>query len=555
MTNELHHLLDHIGYSPRPQQEKLFDLLSDVTTDGIIAQAGTGTGKSIAVLAAAAKAFHDTGIQSLVVTPTRILMDQYMKSDAPAAAECFGLDIRELRGRRWYDCDVSADLMASPPDDGQPSGCLGKDAGCNLRAWMDKSDDPDFDCKSATMGEDFDPAYRCGYQEAKFYAAKANIVVTNTDFWIINDRTLPEPIFDREGAVFVDEAHQLEAKLKDYAGRSVRAKELKTHYEVAGAKLAKQLERFQQNADKVDLSVKLAMEHCYEVGPVKNEQGKLSDRAMEIQEALGTMLSRLDAPSDNCLVWSDGFSLKMDWIDISASAAGLLKARPFGLVSATIPSSMPSALGVADSAIVADVGHPFDYSKQAELVISATDGSFRYASSKVNFEQRVNELREQIRTTKGGCLLLFSSFADMKRVREALAPNLQLDGRTVLVQNDEITPRTNQELSDLFKADGKAVLFGSESFATGFDVPGDALELVSIWKLPYPGKDPVTEAMMKRFYPRYRDLMLTRIVQAAGRLIRTETDRGRLFIGDSRAEDIVKSKDLMVRHLGEFARV
>lgn len=214
---------------------------------------------------------------------------------------------------------------------------------------------------------------------------------------------------------------------------------------------------------------------------------------------------------------------------------------------------MPEALGVSD-ALVADVGHPFDYGRQATLTISESDGSYRYASSKVNFEGRVNELREKIRKTKGGCLLLFSSFADMKRVREAIAPNMEFEGRTVLVQNDETTIRTNDELAYLFKADGKAILFGSESFATGFDVPGDALELVSVWKLPYPGKDPVTEALMKKFYPRYRDLMLTRIVQAAGRLIRTETDRGHLHIADSRAEQIVESKDLMVRHLGEFAR-
>jgi Rad3-related DNA helicases len=214
---------------------------------------------------------------------------------------------------------------------------------------------------------------------------------------------------------------------------------------------------------------------------------------------------------------------------------------------------MPEALGVGD-AKVADVGHPFDYSKQGTLSISETDGSFRYAGSKANFEGRVNELREHIEKTKGGCLLLFSSFADMKRVYDRIAGDLQLNGRTVLLQNDEVTVRTNDELAAIFKEDGRAVLFGSESFATGFDVPGDALELVAIWKLPYPGKDPVTEALMKGYYPRYRDLMLTRVVQAAGRLIRTETDRGHVHIADSRAETIVKSKDLMVRHLGEFAR-
>jgi Rad3-related DNA helicase len=551
MTNELHQLLDHIGYSPRPQQEKLFELLSEVSTTGVIAQAGTGTGKSIAVLAAAARAFHTTGIQSLVVTPTRILMDQYMASDAPAAAKCFGLDVAELRGRRWYDCEVSVDLMGSTDE---PVGCLGRDADCSIKAWMGQEDDPDFDWHLAELGVDFTPQYRCGYQEAKYYAARANIVVTNTDFWVINDRTLPDPIFSRYGAVFVDEAHQLEAKLKDYAGRSIREKELRKYYGDAGHVMSKMLERHRDGkADRIGPGVSAQVKVLLERGPDKRENGTIPERAQEVQEALEKIYFRLAEPSDNVIIWSDGWSLKMDWIDVSASARSLLTARPFGLVSATIPSSMPEALGVKD-ATIADVGHPFDYGKQATLTISETDGSFKYAGSKANFERRVNELKEKIDATKGGCLLLFSSFADMKRVYDSIAGELMLNGRNVLLQNDEVTVRTNDELAAIFKEDGKAVLFGSESFATGFDVPGDALELVAVWKLPYPGKDPVTEALMKRFYARYRDLMLTRIVQAAGRLIRTETDRGHLHICDARAEQVVASKDLMVRHLGQFSR-
>lgn len=556
MTSELHQLLDHIGYSARPQQEKLFDLLSNVTTDGIIAQAGTGTGKSIAVLAAAAKAYNDTGIQSLVVTPTRVLMDQYMASDVPSAAECFGLAIAELRGKRWYDCDLSIDFVGTP-DPGMPTGCLGKDSGCSLGKWEEANFLKDPDLKSDGTPYERAEQYDCGYQAAKHAAKEAAIVVTNTDFWIINDRTLPEPIFNLEGAVFVDEAHQLEAKLKDYAGCSLRIKEIVKHFtqQNCGLKLGHLLSGYQDGRSaRINAEVAGAIERCYELGPDKNDAGKASDRALEVHEGFGKIISRLATPSDNCLIWSDGWSVKMDFIDISGSARGLLTARPFGLVSATIPKSMPSALGVADTAKVEDVGHPFDYAKQATLSISKTDGAFKYAGSRTNFVGRVTELMEKIEATKGGCLLLFSSFADMKRVHDEIEWDLKQDGRTVLLQKDEVNPRTNDELAAIFKADGRAVLFGSESFATGFDVPGDALELVSLWKLPYPGKDPVTEAMMKRFYPRYRDLMLTRIVQGAGRLIRTETDRGHLHICDARAEDIVKSQDLMVRHLGEFAR-
>ena len=219
MTNELHQLLDHIGYSPRPQQEKLFDLLSNVNNRGVIAQAGTGTGKSIAVLAAAARAYHDTGIQSLIVTPTRILQDQYMAKDAPAAAACFDLSITELRGKRWYDCDRSIDLI----EDGG-KGCMGKDSGCSLPKWELANELREPKTLEDGSQEEIPNKYACGYQEAKWHAKRAQIVVTNTDFWIINDRLLPDKIFNPEGAVFVDESHQLEAKLKDYAGRSVQSK-------------------------------------------------------------------------------------------------------------------------------------------------------------------------------------------------------------------------------------------------------------------------------------------------------------------------------------------
>jgi len=554
MTNELHDLLSHIGYTARPQQEKLYDYLTGTDHDGVIVQAGTGTGKSIAVLAAAAHMYRKTGIQSLVVTPTRVLMDQYMAKDAPAAAACFDLEVRELRGKRWYNCDLSADYGSGEDSDG-PTGCLTKDVGCSMRSWLGIEDDPDKDWRLVEPHEL--PGmiqHRCEYQEAKYWAARAEIVVTNSDFWIINDRTLPEPIFNPYGAVFVDEAHQLEAKLKDYAGRSVRMKELDKYYGEVGLNIARAAYKFREFTDKLDAKTMAAIKVAYEVGPEKRENGTIPERALEIQEALEKMVSRMETPSDNCLLWSDGWSLKMDFIDISVSAQSLLTARPFGLVSATVPSSMPSALGVAGTAEVYDVGHPFNYGEQAVLTISETDGSYRYAQTDGNLSARVGQLAAEIEKTKGGCLLLFSSFADMKKVYERLAPSLMASGRTVLRQNDELNPMTNEQIAAKFKADGKAVLFGSESFATGFDVPGDALELVAIWKLPYPGKDPVTDALSKRFYARYKDLMLTRIVQAAGRLIRTETDRGRLWIGDSRAEGIINTKDMMVKHLKEFAR-
>jgi ATP-dependent DNA helicase DinG len=104
------------------------------------------------------------------------------------------------------------------------------------------------------------------------------------------------------------------------------------------------------------------------------------------------------------------------------------------------------------------------------------------------------------------------------------------------------------------RSHGNAVLFGTESFATGFDVPGDALRLVVIWKLPYPGLDPVTRAISNRSRQRYEDMMLMKVTQAAGRLIRTATDTGTIFIADSRAQEkLLGRDDPMMAHFDEMA--
>jgi Rad3-related DNA helicase len=524
---ELLTLLAHIGYEQRPQQTALYEHLITLDHSGVIAQAGTGVGKSIAVLAAAAHLHTKYGRQVVIVTPTRVLMDQYLKSDAPAAAECFHLSVEELRGKRWYACDKGGDGSA------EEGGCPGSDGGCTADSWANGQ-------------------HNCEYRDQKELAMQADIVITNTDMLIVNDRLLGEDVkfFDPIGPLLVDEAHQLEPKLRDFADRSLNGERL-ARWSPAGA----ELDRFIRSTPDMKLE-----KHPRLPGLITafmdsvDAQGETSvpEKVKEMYEACARILARIKAPSNNCIIWSNGESLKLSWLDVSASSAELLQARPFGLVSATIPKSMPASLGVPNAHIV-DVGHPFDYAQQATLSISPINGAYQYAKEKTNLTKRADELLAQVIKHKGGALLLFSSFADMDRVHDHIAPKLAEWGMKVLKQNDGLD---NQTLADLFKADGNAVLFGSESFATGFDVPGDALRFVSIWKLPYPGKDPVTEALMQRSYQRYNDLMLTRVTQAVGRLIRTTTDTGHVWIGDCRAEGkVIGDGGLMTKHLAEFRRV
>lgn len=522
MTNELTELLDHIGYDERPQQTRLFEHLITLDNTGVIAQAGTGVGKSIAVLAAAVHLYRKYEKQVLIVTPLISLMDQYMRSDVPSTAKCFGISIEELRGKRHYPCELDED------------GCPGHDGGCTAEEWVAGN-------------------HWCNYREQKERAMAASIVVTNADMLIVNDRLLPDPFFDREGPLLVDEGHTLEPKLRDFSDRKLRADWLERE-NAAGKELAKFIFRFKRDPETVTGSAELPtlLTNFLRSIEAQVSQGITpGKRAQEMYESANKIYSRVITPHENALVWANGEALNLSWVDVSASARELLQARPFALVSATVPNSMPSSLGVGDAKVV-DVGHPFDYARQATLSISQVNGAYQYSREKSNLQKRAAELKEHILKHGGGALCLFSSFKDMENVYEELIRDLRGAGLTVLKQGGSMD---NKELGERFKQDGNAVLFGSESFATGFDVPGKALRFVSIWKLPYPGKDPVTEALMKRFYLRYNDLMLTRVTQAIGRLIRTTDDEGHVWIGDCRAEGkILGDNGLMTRHLKEFTR-
>src|SRR5690606_31849323 len=86
---ELDQLLAEAGFTPRKPQVALFEHLITATNQGVIAQAGTGTGKSMAILAAAANRARELGRQSIVITPTLTLMNQYRDGDTPVAQRAF----------------------------------------------------------------------------------------------------------------------------------------------------------------------------------------------------------------------------------------------------------------------------------------------------------------------------------------------------------------------------------------------------------------------------------------------------------------------------------
>lgn len=542
------------GYAPREPQVALFNHLIGATRAGVIAQAGTGTGKSLAILAAATYRVLEHDERAIVVTPTLTLMDQYVSGDMPIAREAFPqVSYAELRGKAHYWCDQAKsifDVMGREYE----KGCEGSDGGCTYKGWLGC----DIDCPAGCTGEDHGLGWKCDYQAAKHLAREADVVITNADMLIVNDRILAPigaEIFPLEDSVlFVDEAHTLEQKLRDWASRSVWHKNISgfNFAGTAGPTLGRWLER--QDNQLLSATRGFPQDSLNricdaELPPVRPKDGLARQR--QTQEACQRLRAFIENPHDNAVAHVSDQAIKMDWINISASAGELLTARPFGLVSATIPRTMAATLGVTEAPFV-DVGHPFSYGKQAWLGFSQWSGSYRDAQADWNFDYRAKEVLDLIRRAKGGALLLFSAFRDLERLHDRLRPELEEMGLTVLMHDRDAD---KAELARRFKEDGNAVLFGSESFATGFDVPGEALRLVVIWKLPYLPVDPVSNAIRSNNFQRYEDAMRVRAVQAMGRLIRTAEDRGIVWWADSRATKLVDPSDPLTAHIQQFAKL
>lgn len=558
--NELQELLAVRGFSEREAQNRLFEHLIQATHRGVVAQAGTGTGKSAGILAAAAHMARTTGEQSVIVTPTLTLMNQYRDGDTPFAEKAFpDLRFAEVRGMAHYYCQQSVAFQGAL-DIEHTGGCLGADGECSQKGWEGHDDGCPDGCDTL-----HGPRWECGYREARYNARMSDVCVTNADMLIVNDKTLYEfgvNFLSLDGALFVDEAHTLEQKLRDYASRSLHwssIERFKYADESAVKALAGWLKRFEMNLAVKDIKVwdrqmPLLEQIAYATVPERDAGGKRTTKQQETQEAAARMVAYLKDPHDHAVVHVNGGALKYDWINVAKSAGELLSTRRFGLVSATVPRTMAATLGVSEAPFI-DVGHPFDYGNQAWIGFSPYGGDYRSAQSESNLNFRIDEVRDLIDRAKGGALLLFSSFKDLETVADRLRPHLEAKGILVLQQERDMEASERQAMADAFKADGNAVLFGSESFATGFDVPGNALRLVVVWKLPYPAVDPVSNAIRSQSYARYEDIMKVRAIQAVGRLIRTEADKGIVWFADSRGRRLLDHSDPLTSHIPQFARL
>lgn len=179
------------------------------------------------------------------------------------------------------------------------------------------------------------------------------------------------------------------------------------------------------------------------------------------------------------------------------------------------------------------LGSPFDYQNSTLLFIAKDIPE----PNQSGYEPAVNNALIRLALASGGRMLaLFTSYAQLRRASQAIRPYLRDHDISVYEQGEGASPNA---LLEAFKSNPRALLLGTRSFWEGVDVPGDALSVVAITKLPFEvPSDPIIAARSEMFEEPFGEYQVPEAIlkfrQGFGRLIRSASDRGVVAILDRR---------------------
>jgi ATP-dependent DNA helicase DinG len=547
-------------------------------------QAGTGTGKTLAYLVPTLL----SGQKAVVATATKALQDQLAGKDLPFLQEQLPdhVEWAVLKGRANYLClqrlaEVSAkdaggqlglDGVAerAPADELAALARWAEVTETGDRAELDVEPSPQAWAAVSVSARECPGASRCPKgavcfaEGARLRAAEADVVVVNLHLYGL-DLAAGGVILPEHELVVIDEAHQLEeivsatsgvdltgGRFTDLARRTrgvIEDDQIPAGVEDAGHLLTQTLRPHRDRRLRSvpeDLSgvlavargrVQQALAAARNVPDDAPEDSRA--RALRVQQAAGALLEDLEAVelvTSDQVMWVEGSDanpvLRVAPVDVSGVLRdGLWSRRTAVLTSATLPAHLPERLGLDHEEVTQlDVGSPFDYQSNALLYCAAHLPDPR---SPTYLDAMVDELADLIEAAGGRTLGLFTSFRVLDAAAEALAGRVDVE---VLTQRS--LPKA--KLIERFSQEEETCLFATMGFWQGVDVPGRALSLVAIDRIPFGRPDePLLQARRERAGPaafRLIDLprATTLLAQGAGRLIRSATDTGVVAVLDPR---------------------
>ncbi|MEO0421701.1 MAG: ATP-dependent DNA helicase [Pseudomonadota bacterium] len=592
------------NYAPREEQREMALAVADAMASGenLVVEAGTGTGKTFAYLVPALL----SGKRVAISTGTRALQDQLFSRDLPTVARAIGVpvEVAMLKGRSNYLC---RHRLPQAVDRGAEGAALARirEWGWRTRTgdiaevedvpeespiWAQVTSTAD-NCLGSRCGKFSD----CHVAQARRRAGGAGVVIVNHHLLLadlaLRDGGFGELLPDID-VVVVDEAHQLPQIAAQQFGRSFGSAQLVawvgdftdevTRTANATPRLASLRKDLENRAAGVrsalgqetrrlawdDLgerataplnqaldemaehltTLALALEELADDEPSSDH---LARRARQLGSFLQDFLAAGDAsaqavtdPADALLRWVDvhrhHFSLHLTPVEAATALGASLQARrcAWVMTSATLAVEKDfrhylERIGLDAQTKTLQLTSPFDYQRNCQVYLP--DG-LPDPSSTGYVQQACAAALPLLAANPGGSFALFTSHRALEAARRWLDGRLD---RLLLVQGD--APRSI--LLERFRADGRAVLLGTNSFWEGVDVRGPALSLVVIDKLPFasPG-EPLLKARLDWLKEQgrsgFRDHLLPNAVialkQGVGRLIRDHEDRGVLMLCDPR---------------------
>src|SRR5688572_29602450 len=585
------------GFKLRPQQLEMAQVIHAAIerTGVLVAEAGTGTGKTFAYLVPALLA----GGKVIVSTGTKTLQDQLYDRDLPAVRKALatGASAALLKGRANYVCLYRLRRAAEQATFGsreEISQLKRIERFARVSTTGDRADLADVpedapvwaqatSTRDNCLGQPCPDYGDCFVMRARRNALAADVVVINHHLFfadvVLRDEGISE-LLPACNTVIFDEAHQLPETARLFFGETVSSTQLIKIARDARAELraaggaSPELEALANRMEKAARDLRLALGET--ASRLSWSQAlrlpSFADSLELLQKALNQIREPLEAQAER----SEGLAAcarraatalaavvrmretdpagEVRWVEVFGhgarlhvtplSSAELFSRQMNDHPRAWIFTSATLAMGEEFGHFTRELGlgqaatrrwaSPFDFAQQALLYLPK--GLPADPNDATFTDAVVDAALPVIESSGGRAFLLFTTLRALRRAHERLRGMLSYP---LLVQGTG----SRSELLARFRSLGNAVLLGSQSFWEGVDVRGEALSVVVIDKLPFaPPDDPVLAARIEAIRTRegnpFTELQLPQAVlqlkQGAGRLIRDETDRGVLMLCDPR---------------------